>query len=319
MKKRLNFALILIFLLSISIVCILPIKAQNPNNITINADGSITPSTAPIQQTDNLYTLTSNVDSNIVIERSGIILEGTKNSSINGFLVINSLSNVTVKNLTITFTVGIVVFLSSASNITLENNTIYSGQTPFGRIGGVKVDNSNFITLTGNTIKNGMFGIWFTQSQHNLIVWNNIIGNSNSWGYSGAGIILEGSSNNAFYYNNVINNQNQTNADSTSINTWDNRKVGNYWSDYQSKYPNATEIDSSGIGNNPYVIDSNNIDHYPLMRQAGTILPTATPSPTLTPSPSVPEFSWLTILPILLAIPIVVVIIRKTVSINITL
>ncbi len=44
-----------------------------------------------------------------------------------------------------------------------------------------------------------------------------------------------------------------------------------------------------------------------------------TPNPTATPSPSVPEFSWLTILPMLLAIPIVLVIIRKTVSRNITL
>ena len=27
----------------------------------------------------------------------------------------------------------------------------------------------------------------------------------------------------------------------------------NYWSDYLTKYPNATEIDNSGIGNQPYV------------------------------------------------------------------
>ncbi len=40
---------------------------------------------------------------------------------------------------------------------------------------------------------------------------------------------------------------------------------------------------------------------------------------TITPSPSVPEFSWLTILPLLLAIPIALVIFRKTVSRNITL
>ena len=45
------------------------------------------------------------------------------------------------------------------------------------------------------------------------------------------------------------------------------------------------------------------------------------PSTTLstTPTPSIPEFSWLTILPLLLAIPIVLVIVRKTVSRNITL
>ena len=38
---------------------------------------------------------------------------------------------------------------------------------------------------------------------------------------------------------------------------WDNGSIGNYWSDYLSRYPNATEIDHSGIGDTPYaIIDS---------------------------------------------------------------
>jgi hypothetical protein len=53
------------------------------------------------------------------------------------------------------------------------------------------------------------------------------------------------------------------------------------------------------------------------------IVPTPSPTPTLPPSPSqttsVPEFSCSTILPILLVIPIVLFIIRKTVSRNISL
>jgi hypothetical protein len=50
-------------------------------------------------------------------------------------------------------------------------------------------------------------------------------------------------------------------------NVWDDGypSGGNYWSDYQTTYPNASEIDSSGIWNTPYVIDANNTDHYPLM------------------------------------------------------
>ena len=49
-----------------------------------------------------------------------------------------------------------------------------------------------------------------------------------------------------------------------SANVWDNRSVGNYWSDYLTKCPNATEIDSSGVRNTPYVIDTNNTDYYQL-------------------------------------------------------
>jgi hypothetical protein len=51
---------------------------------------------------------------------------------------------------------------------------------------------------------------------------------------------------------------------------WDNGSVGNYWSNYKSKYPNASEIGTTGIGDTPYVIDEKNIDHYPLMYPVGT-------------------------------------------------
>jgi hypothetical protein len=50
-------------------------------------------------------------------------------------------------------------------------------------------------------------------------------------------------------------------------NFWDNGypSGGNYWSDYKEKYPNATELDESGIWSTPYVIDENNTDNYPLI------------------------------------------------------
>jgi hypothetical protein len=57
----------------------------------------------------------------------------------------------------------------------------------------------------------------------------------------------------------------------------------------------------------------------PLPYDWGDIAIDGAPTRTPTPTPSIPEFSWLTILTLLLAIPIVLVIIRKTVSRNITL
>jgi parallel beta-helix repeat protein len=89
---------------------------------------------------------------------------------------------------------------------------------------------------------------------------NNITANSID------GVCLFSSSNNMFFHNNFINNTQQVSSDG-SPNTWDNGypSGGNYWSDYRTAYPNATEVDSSGIWNTSYVIDSNNIDRYPLM------------------------------------------------------
>ena len=40
---------------------------------------------------------------------------------------------------------------------------------------------------------------------------------------------------------------------------------GNYWSNYEEMYPDATERDNSRIWDTPYIIDENNRDRYPLM------------------------------------------------------
>ncbi len=81
----------------------------------------------------------------------------------------------------------------------------------------------------------------------------------------------------------------------------------NYWSDYLSKYPNAKEIDNSGIGNQPYVYatvqnDTQTIycqDNHPLMK------PVAIPLSGSNPESTVPEFpSLIFVLPIIVAVSV---------------
>lgn len=45
-----------------------------------------------------------------------------------------------------------------------------------------------------------------------------------------------------------------------AINAWDDGSEGNYWSDYKGLDENG-----DGIGGNPYIIDENNRDNYPLL------------------------------------------------------
>ena len=70
MKKAVILALILTCLLALPVIYIGPVKAQSQIDVTINADGSLTPSTAPVQRAGNVYTLTSDVDESISDERN---------------------------------------------------------------------------------------------------------------------------------------------------------------------------------------------------------------------------------------------------------
>jgi parallel beta-helix repeat protein len=129
----------------------------------------------------------------------------------------------------------------------------------------------------------------------NRIIGNMITENSD-WGMQLTGR----QNNNVIYHNNFINNNAKEEGLQVSVpayqqigepwdwlpghgNVWDNSTSGNYWSDYLTRYPNASEIGSSEIGDTQFYINENNYDRYPLMEPA-----------------SIPEFPSLA--PILLAL-----------------
>ena len=69
--------------------------------------------------------------------------------------------------------------------------------------------------------------------------------------------------NNTFYHNNFLNNSRYTGIGIRTgdfANFWDDGKEGNYWEDY-----NGTDENRDGIGDTPYIIDTDNVDRYPLM------------------------------------------------------
>jgi parallel beta-helix repeat protein len=89
--------------------------------------------------------------------------------------------------------------------------------------------------------------------------------------------------NNLIYHNDFIENTQQ--ASDVASNSWDNGypSGGNYWSDYSGvdvySGVSQNEPGSDGIGDTPYNVDADTIDHYPLMNCYN-------PTP---PAPSVPE------------------------------
>jgi parallel beta-helix repeat protein len=190
---------------------------------------------------------------------------------------------------------GIGIIYKSSSNTIQENlitnnievgiNVVYAGNNTFNlntiseNKNGVRIDYSQSNTFTANSIEHNDVGILFSTP---------LVGTSN---------------NNLFYNNNVVQNSRAVyeefhqSGNQSQQNIWDNGSRGNYWSDYLKKYPNATEIDSSGVGDTPYVIRANNTDNYPLMTAVDipklTIdfpvpIYVATPTPAPTPTPTSP-------------------------------
>ena len=115
-------------------------------------------------------------------------------------------------------------------------------------------------TITSHQIHNNKaiyndWGIELTKSLDNTFTGNWIQQNTH-------GVYLAESASNTFYHNNFV--QNTVQAYEGGLNTWDNGAEGNYWSDYEERYPDATEIDDSGIWNTSYAIIPG-YDNYPLM------------------------------------------------------
>jgi hypothetical protein len=148
---------------------------------------------------------------------------------------------------------GIVLDGSNATGDVIYDNAFQDTPTP--------------ISLTTSAAGNTIYGnIINSQAAVNL----NVEANDNSVYQnviSGSSVVLNmtNSLNNVLYHNDFLATVQIVAA---GANTWDNGypSGGNYWSDYQTKYPGAAQIDSSGIWNTAYVINSVNKDNYPLMK-----------------------------------------------------
>jgi parallel beta-helix repeat protein len=321
---KLALAVIIIFALIGSLVVGLQAtedaKAQSIGSIIIDSDGLVI-GTSSIQRNGDVYTLIGNLSAGIQIQRSNIIIDGA-GYTIQGtseYEIGIDLSNDDVGQDSSRYLI---------SNVTIKNLKIINCYFA------IDCSNTNNNTFVDNYIENCDTGFWIIGSSNNTLMYNTVKDcvTGISINYSGFNIITE---------NNIINN---------SLLVWLSTEPFvdmNYWSDYLTKYPNAKEIEKSGLPNllwdTPYNYGGslgNFTDNHPLINPititasptstttpttsrtpsttpiiTPTSPPTHQPTPSIEPTATVPEFPAWVVLPLaMITILLTIIIIRRKVD-----
>ena len=192
---------------------------------------------------------------NIVVDGVGFTLQGESAAGSNG-IDLTRRTNVTIENIVISCARGI--SLADSSGNSISGNSIAPN---YGNA--IYLSNSSGNSISGNNITaNYGSGIFLEYYSSNNTISENNIANNTFIGIK----IMPNSNDNKICHNNFMNNTINASASGIS-NVWDDGSKGNYWSDYSLKYPNAIEIDDSGVWNIPYTISPSDADHYPLISQ----------------------------------------------------
>ncbi len=143
------------------------------------------------------------------------------------------------------------ILVLEAPNTTVSENIFFD-------VGwdGIYLDTSKGSKIIRNQFSiSDHYGVEIANTE-DITVHGNLINNSHVYDIS-----LESASNCLIYFNAFLTGGNHGADISLSSNLeWDNTTIGNYWEQYD-----GVDEDDDGIGDTPYEINSNNIDHYPIV------------------------------------------------------
>ena len=240
--KRTALTLTLVMALVFSIlfggILVQLVKSQFLGSVYIASDGSIV-GTDTIQRNGDIYTLTANISGGIQVQKSNIVIDGA------GYAIKGDGEG---RGIDLTNRHGVDPSRAQIQNVTVKNLKIIN----FGSA--VEFVPSINDTFIGNYVADcdGGFNIWYSANHtlmHNTIE-NCVTGITISFGGSG-NVVTE---------NNILNSSVFVMKQSP-----DNTVDRNYWSDYLTRYPSATEIGNTGIWDTPYEGHESFTDNHPLV------------------------------------------------------
>jgi parallel beta-helix repeat protein len=179
-------------------------------------------------------------------------------------VILVNCTRMTIQNLNLSYNNWQGVTLAQTTDSEVEHNNITSNQN------GIWLWNASNNQINQNYLEN-FISIQLDYSRNNTI-YNNTLTGSGNWGSIG---FLDSDENN-FFWNNFTDNYIHVKLDEFSINDWDDGypKGGNYWDNYETRYPSARDENngphqnltgSDMIWDSPYTLNDDNIDNYPLV------------------------------------------------------
>ena len=199
--------------------------------------------------------------SDVILDGRGHVIDGVEvidgTGSSTGIKVSNS-NNITIKNLTITDWYW-AIYLDHVGDSKIENCS-FSGNEE-----SIELWRSNTNVIANNTFDSNREGILLSDGSDNVIKFNTF--SDNAW----YGLEIYGD-NNIIYLNNFIDNNehilnygiNKFVSPTPITYTYNGKTFTNYLGNYYDDY-SGSDANGDGIGDTPYVIDSNNQDDYPLI------------------------------------------------------
>jgi parallel beta-helix repeat protein len=253
------------------------------------SNNNITDNNVSFNRNDGIYlysTSNINIKNNIISNSiNGIHFESSIDSIITGNDCSNNYRGIDLSDSRTNNIIDNDVFLNDDDGIYLEssrNNNIDDNNVFSNTGDGIHLNSSRNNTMTGNNVSINENGFTLNYSYNNTIIGNTVY--LNSW--YGVDIINKG--NNTIYHNNFINNNGGgvQARDNMGTNHWNDSypSGGNFWSDFdepsEGAYDDYQGVDqnvlgSDGIvdngtiaggGKNPYVIDGDSQDNYPLIK-----------------------------------------------------
>ena len=268
-KKALALSLImaLAFASIFYVALIQPVESQSFENIYIRADGSVE-GTNKIHWEGNIYTLSDDIFGTIEVEKDDIVIDGSGYTlQGRGIDEIGDERGIYLKGLgwghpgcgnVSVKNFWIVNFLEGIYVVGGRNNSIIGNYLEYATIHVLGCANLTGDLIKHNTIEGGGVFVDYNLGGIDVITENNFIDCGIYVGLSVAPVVDR-----------------------------------NYWSDYLEKYPDAEELDGSGIWDTQYIDDRYEedvscVDYHPLVKPVAI---SAFPEPTSSPEPTAPASS----------------------------